>query len=197
MGEIAMEQKRVQKLARVLRELVSIVLICNLAALFFAPGMVLAKGLRGIPEPAAYENFLELPQRLLTLFVSGWNPAVWMRRGNSHGMVLAVFLLFCGVCTAGLLWQARRILGTIQRENPFCGDNAVSMRRAAVCCFLISAAALVRTCWGLWYYRLLRPLLTYNALFCPLFLMAGLLCMVMSALFRQAARLKEENDLTI
>ncbi|WP_279036002.1 DUF2975 domain-containing protein [Gemmiger formicilis] len=27
--------------------------------------------------------------------------------------------------------------------------------------------------------------------------MAGLLCMVMSALFRQAAELKEENDLTI
>ena len=40
-------------------------------------------------------------------------------------------------------------------------------------------------------------MLTYNALFVPIFLMAGLLCMVMSALFQQAAQLKAESDLTI
>ena len=41
------------------------------------------------------------------------------------------------------------------------------------------------------------PLVTYNALFVPIFAMAGLLCLVMSALFRQAAEMKSENDLTI
>ena len=51
--------------------------------------------------------------------------------------------------------------------------------------------------WGFGYYASLRPLFTYNALFCPVFLMGGLLCLVMSALFRQAAELKAENDLTI
>ena len=40
-------------------------------------------------------------------------------------------------------------------------------------------------------------LLTYNALFVPIFILGGLLCLVMSALFRQAAELKAENDLTI
>ncbi|WP_289804203.1 hypothetical protein, partial [Faecalibaculum rodentium] len=39
------------------------------------------------------------------------------------------------------------------------------------------------------YYRSIGPLFTYNALFVPVFFMAGLLCMVMSALFRQAAEL--------
>ena len=38
---------------------------------------------------------------------------------------------------------------------------------------------------------------TYNALFVPIFTMFGLLCLVMSALFRQATEMKAENDLTI
>ena len=91
----------------------------------------------------------------------------------------------------------KRQLDTILAGNTFTFENAANMRRAAVCCFLISAAALGRTVWGLCFYRSLMPLLTYNALFVPIFLMAGLLCMVMSALFRQAAELKAENDLTI
>ena len=51
--------------------------------------------------------------------------------------------------------------------------------------------------WGLWFYQSLRPLATYNALFVPIFTMFGLLCLVMSALFRQATEMKAENDLTI
>ncbi|MFQ9916530.1 MAG: DUF2975 domain-containing protein [Flavonifractor plautii] len=51
--------------------------------------------------------------------------------------------------------------------------------------------------WGLFYYGSVAPLLTYNALFVPIFILGGLLCLVMSALFRQAAELKAENDLTI
>ena len=75
--------------------------------------------------------------------------------------------------------------------------NAVSLRRAAVCGFLISAAALVRLVFSLFYTRSLLPLTTYNALFVPIFAMFGLLCLVMGALFRQAAGLKAENDLII
>ena len=37
----------------------------------------------------------------------------------------------------------------------------------------------------------------YTALFVPAFFMAGLLFLVMSALFRQAAELQEDRDLTI
>ena len=89
------------------------------------------------------------------------------------------------------------MLNTILAGVPFQNANGISLRRAAVCCFLISAAALVRLLWGFWYYASIQPLLTYNALFVPVFFMGGLLCLVMSALFRQAAELKAENDLTI
>ena len=89
------------------------------------------------------------------------------------------------------------VLDTILQGAPFSTQNAVSLRRAAVCSFCIAGAALLRTIWGLWFYQSLRPLATYNALFVPIFTMFGLLCLVMSALFRQATEMKVENDLTI
>ena len=67
----------------------------------------------------------------------------------------------------------------------------------AVCCFAISGAALVRAVWQLVYFHSPVSLCSYNTFFVPIFAMGGLLCMVMSALFRQAAQMKEENDLTI
>ena len=112
-------------------------------------------------------------------------------------MVTRIFSTPASFCTAVILWQGRRVLGTILAGNPFQRENGVSLRRAGVCCFAISAAALVRVVWGLCYYQSIASLLTYNALFVPIFLLGGLLCLVVSALFRQAAELKAENDLTI
>ncbi len=178
-----MAKTGVQKLARALRVLVTIVFACNMAALFFVPAL-----------PLAYHVTLGGSQSAAALPAL---PPDWIQKLGPYETVLAAFLLFCGVCTAVILWQARLVLDTIAAQTPFCRKNSVCMKRAAVCCFLISGAALLRLCWGFWFYRSIRPLLTYNALFIPLFLMAGLLCMVMSALFRQAAELKEENDLTI
>ena len=60
-----------------------------------------------------------------------------------------------------------------------------------------AAAALARVLFSIAHYQSLLPLTTYNALFVPMFAMGGLLCLVMSALFRQAAEIKAENDLTI
>jgi uncharacterized membrane protein len=79
----------------------------------------------------------------------------------------------------------------------FSAENAAALKRAAVCGFMISGAALVRLVFSICYYASWRPLATYNALFVPMFAMAGLLALIMSALFRQAAEMKAENDLTI
>lgn len=167
-----------QKIARVLRVLVTLTFICNLAVLPMVPMLVRQKYM----DPYLYQELL-------------WdNSLVWQDR---RAVVLIVFLLFCGICTAVVLWQGRRVLNTILRGNPFSKENAVSLKRAAVCAFLIAGAALARLCWGFWHYHSLAPIATYNALFVPIFAMAGLLCLVMSALFRRAAEIKAENDLTI
>lgn len=167
-----MQSFSARRIARVLKILVTATFFCNLGALPLVPVVVCR-----------------------TLF-EGW-PSAWSTGDGQYALVLILFLLFCGCCTAVVLWQGRRVLSTILRGEPFSPENAVSLRRAAVCAFCISGAALIRLLWGIWFYASLRPLATYNALFVPVFAMAGLLCLVMSALFRQAAEIKAENDLTI
>ena len=196
-----MEQTSVQKLARVLRVLVIFVFVCNILALFLVPMMAATSSVGevvgwGIDELSYLFGLEPVPDIYYAFdfaLLLSWF-AVW---GDAYMAVLTVFLWACGTCTAVILWQGKRVLDTILRGEPFSLDNAANLRRAAVCCFLISGAALARLIWGFVYYQSILPLLTYNALFVPIFLMGGLLFMVMSALFRQAAELKAENDLTI
>ena len=180
-----MERTPVQKLARVLRVMVLVMFGCNILALPIVPSVVYW-----------YASIEYLPRKinLLFLWLNGLSK-VWKR--SPYTLMLALFLVVSGTCTAVILWQGKRVLDTILKGEPFTLDNAQNLKRAAVCCFVISGAALVRLIWGFAAYQSIMPLLSYNALFVPIFLMAGLLCMVMSALFRQAAELKAENDLTI
>ncbi|MCI9331953.1 MAG: DUF2975 domain-containing protein [Oscillibacter sp.] len=198
-----MEKIPVQKIARVLYILVLVALVCNVIALYFVP-MIVAVGGIGLPDGMRIysDNRLILDgesHMILTYILGsakGWSIG-WWRVFNSYQIVLTCFLLFSGCCTALILRQARRVLKTILRGEPFAPENSVSLRRAAWACFLIAGAALARVVFSVWYYRSPQPLATYNALFVPMFAMGGLLCLVMSALFRQAAELKAENDLTI
>lgn len=196
-----MEQTSVQRLAQVLRVMVIVVFVCNIIVLLFVPTLA------GMLAENRWDG--QTMERLLTgesvgfwlsFTIHSWNPVIWMLALTADDLywpVLTLFLLSCGTCTAIILWQGKRVLDTILKGDPFVLDNAKSLKRAAVCCFVISGAALARLIWGFAYYQSIAPLLTYNALFVPIFLMGGLLFMVMSALFRQAAELKAENDLTI
>lgn len=199
-----MERTSVQKLARVLRVLMVIILVCNILALFVVPMLVVAQvasagagavefGLTALEALLNPETRPESSVWLGYMFVLSW-PAVFE---EVYTAVLTLFLWTCGICTAVILWQGKRVLDTILAGEPFSVKNAANLRRAAVCCFVISGAALARLVFGLAYFASIRPLLTYNALFVPVFLVGGLLFLVMSALFRQAAELKAENDLTI
>ena len=183
-----MEKIPVRKIARVLYVLVLIALACNVIALYLVPVVV---------ESAALLEEGHLISAYLLGSWKAWALVGWWRVFDAYQIVLTLFLLFSGCCTAVILWQARRVLNTILRGEPFSPENAVSLRRAAVFCFLIAGAALVRVLFSVCYYRSPLPLASYNALFVPMFAMGGLLCLVMSALFRQAAEIKAENDLTI
>ena len=194
-----MEVSRVQKIARLLNVLVVVALICNIVILYLVPAAVLSGGpgllggvgtyLGGLLNPG--EDDIVAAGLLGSLLAWFW---FWQ---DAHSVALTLFLVVSGICTAIILWQGRRVLRTILRGAPFSPENAVSLRRAALCAFVIAGAALARVIFSVCYFRSPQPLLSYNALFVPLFAMAGLLCLVMSALFRQAAEMKAENDLTI
>lgn len=198
-----MDTTHVHKIAKVLNILVLIALVCNLVVLYLVPVAVISEELSDggglLAGVAAYlgdflhpgEDDIVTAGAFASLIAWFW----WWRRADCA--VLTLFLLFAGACTAIILWQARRVLQTILRGAPFSLENAVSLRRAAVSSFVISIAALARVVFSICYYRSPLPLVTYNALFVPIFAMFGLLCLVMSALFRQAAEIKAENDLTI
>ena len=94
------------------------------------------------------------------------------------------------------MWQAKRVLDSILKAEIFSVSNAIHLRRAAVCCFVISGTSLL---WAICRAALggIFELFSLSTLFFPVFFLAALLFLVMSALFRQAAELKAENDLTI
>lgn len=183
-----MRSASVQKIAEILNVLVLITFVCNLIALPVVPPLVYWRD-----NPFHLAAKQALSGDLLSCWLESLSK-VWK---DPYSLTLALFLLFSGICTAFILWQARRVLKTILRGEPFSMENAISLQHAAGGCFLIAAAALIRLIFSICLYQSPRPLATYNALFVPLFAMAGLLCLVMSALFRQAAELKAENDLTI
>ncbi len=202
-----MEQTNVQRLARVLRVLVLLVLACNLVCLLLVPGIagLLAQGGPGqlrlwtlglgqyLSAGTAEGYGVHNAGHVLLFFAGSWK-WVW---SEASAAVITVFLWLCGVCTAVILWQAKRVLDTILQGNPFQKANAAALKRAAVCCWIISGIALIRLVFWLWSEGNLAPLVTYTALFVPAFFMGGLLFLVMSALFRQAAELQEDQDLTI
>ena len=109
---------------------------------------------------------------------------------------MAVFLWVCGISTAVILWQAKKVLENIVNGSLFSDSNALHLKRAAVCSFVISGVSLL---WAVLRGVMngILELFSLSTLFFPVFFLAGLLFLVMSALFRQAAELKAENDLTI
>ena len=197
-----MEQTKVQKLAKMLRVLVRIAFVCNLIALFFVPAIVLLSPLelfqfavdrllnllRIVPLG---EDDIYIPTLMLAL--SCWQ-MMWL---EPTSLPYVGFLLLCGVCSAQMLYQARRVLDTILAGTPFVLKNALALKRAAACCWVIAGAALLRMILELIALKNPAPLITYNAAAVPIFFMGGLLFLVMSALFRQAAELQEDQDLTI
>ena len=194
-----MEASHVQKIARFLNILVVIALVCNIIILYLVPTAVLS-GAPGLLEGVgSYLGGILQPgeDSVVAAGICGSFLAWFWFWRDAPSMVLTLFLVISGICTAIILWQGRRVLGTILRGEPFSAENAVSLRRAAVGSFIIAGAALFRVVFNLFHFRSAMPLLSYNALFVPIFAMAGLLCLVMSALFRQAAEIKAENDLTI
>ncbi len=197
-----MSKLPVEKLAGVLRALVEITFACNLIALFLVPALVVLQAEGVTVTEYLFGQFHpgedDIPAAGGAFLLLAW---LWVWKA-APAAASALLLAFCGCCTAVILRQGRRVLDTVLRGTPFCRENAVSFRRAAAAAFAVAAASLAR--WGVavslvraFYHRSTASLPAYDALLVPIFAMAGLLSLILSALFRQAAELKAENELTI
>ena len=126
-----MEKTAVQKLAGVLKILVTITFVCNLIVLVMVPGLVHISVHQGLVEWWQYDA----DDTLHILLFGGWGQ---LGKNGGYADVLSAFLLFCGICTAVILWQGRRVLGTILTGAPFRAENGVSLRRAVCHCIRAS-----------------------------------------------------------
>lgn len=180
-----MEQGSMHRLSAALKILVTAVWACNLLVLPLAPAIA-ANSFDG----GTLWDIAALTAGGISTLLRATRDAFT----HPYPALLSACLFFCGVCSAVMLWQARRILDTILGGYPFCWNNGANFGRAAVCCFLISGISLISTCAGA-ALQLSPP--TYVVLFVPVFAIVGLLFLVLSALFYEAADLKHENDLTI
>lgn len=198
-----MNKASVQKLAQVVRALIIVLFVINILALLLLPGLFyfaynnetgLLEGVQdGVRDFVALWNY-EWDDALVNLMNAPW----WIiSRASAKVVSLMLFLWACGICSAVMLWQAKRVVDTIIAENTFSFVNAANMMRACYCCFGISVAAFIRLVWSMIYYHSAMSLFSYNTLFIAVFAVAGLICIVLSAVFRQAAEMKAENDLTI
>ena len=200
-----MRGRKIQTLAGALEALMVLALAVNILAVVMTPAFVLTdpdhflngawKMIEGLLRPDEDDVLAAGWAGLFLGWLFALPDLLTFREAETAGLML--FFGGCGLCTAVILRQARDILTSIRRGQPFRAENARAMARAAVCCWVIAGLALARCLWGLYRLGGTAPLFTRNALFIPLFFTGGLLCLVMSALFRQAAELKEDRDLTI
>ena len=189
----------VQKIARALNILAWIVLIFNYILLYLIPVSVISEGSGLLDGVWNYMSGILSPAEdaVVTAGIFGSLSAWFLVWQDLHAAITTLFLVISGFCTATILQQGRKVLQTILHGEPFSAENAAHIYRAASCCFIIAVAALVRMVAGVFLFQSIRPLTNYNALFVAVFSLAGLLCLVMAALFRQATEMKAENDLII
>jgi len=102
--------------------------------------------------------------------------------------LMLIFIIFCGAVIFFALSEGLKILYNIRKGEPFCLENAKGFFRAAIYAFIITAAFMAKMFFSA----------SFLTLVCVCFLFAGgLLLLVLSELFKLAAKIKEENELTI
>jgi hypothetical protein len=114
--------------------------------------------------------------------------------GKHYSVFQDYYLPFCiifmiaGVFALLILWELRRMFGTVLTGDPFVKGNVTSLKRMGACAFLISATMAA---------RLIFVITPAAMVLVAVFLIAGLFSLVLALVFDQAVTYKQENDLTI
>ena len=93
-----------------------------------------------------------------------------------------------GICALYILWQLKRFFKTLIGGNPFVLENVSCLRKMSVSCFIIACVFLLR---AVYYFTLEICVIII------IFVVAGLICLTLKDVFKQAIAFKEENDLTV
>ncbi len=112
---------------------------------------------------------------------------------------LFIFMIYpCGICFIYIVYQFIKLFETIKENNPFNFDNVQRLRNSKLACYLISLLVLIALLFTIFlydYYSLQLKVALFFISF--IFFGVGIALYILSVLFRQATKYKQENDLTI
>lgn len=134
--------------------------------------------------------FLYVPVGIWQIAQS-WEEVAWLRWPGTIGMW--AIALQCYLALAEF-W---RICGRIGRDNSFCRENAASMHRMGIYAFVAAALMVGGTIFLKTQSLLSGPIVIAVFFSVSVAVSIGVVCVALSLLIENAARLKEENDLTI
>jgi hypothetical protein len=98
------------------------------------------------------------------------------------------FLYVTGIIALALVNELRKVFKTLKRMDPFRMDNVRSFKIMSACCFAIAVLYAVK----MFVYNSFLTIILFMV-----FIIGGFFLMILAEVFRQAAIVKEENDLTI
>lgn len=107
---------------------------------------------------------------------------------ESHYISMLIIFLVSAVCGLVIVYQLRKMIGTIIRKNCFSDVNTKSLRIMETAAFVIAV---------LFFVKLFVIPTPATFIIVLTFFIAGLFSHVLSLVFSEAIRYKEENDLTI
>ena len=131
--------------------------------------------------------FCGIPATISVPFVLKWYGLI-----NSYYkefyIIQSILFMICGVFSCLIIYELRKMIKTIEKEDCFVMENVKSLKRMGIYAFIIALACFTRT----FLYA------TPGAFALVIvFVLAGLLSNVLSGVFRQAVEYKLDNDLTI
>lgn len=107
---------------------------------------------------------------------------------GEHYISMLIIFLVSGICGLVIVYQLRKMIGTVIRRNCFSDVNTKSLKIMEAVAFLITV---------LFFIKLFVIPTPATFIIVLTFFIAGLFSHVLSLVFSEAIRYKEENDLTI
>lgn len=107
---------------------------------------------------------------------------------NEHYISMLLIFLLSAVCGLVIVYQLRKMIGTVIGRNCFSDVNTKSLRIMEAAAFLITV---------LFFIKLFLLPTPATFIIVLTFFIAGLFSHVLSLVFSEAIKYKEENDLTI
>lgn len=120
---------------------------------------------------------------------------------NVDGIILLMLLTIGVICTFTVIIELKRVIKTLVLENPFTWKNVKSLRRITFSCFIVAGCYLIN-------FLVTMRKEEYSIIYIDtkgvhtdaeifIFLLAGCFVGILSKVFEQAVKYKEDNDLTI